>query len=72
MKIFVKLKPNSKHQSVKKAGDNSLSIKVKEPAKDGKANKALIDLLSEKLDVAKSRIKIKSGLKSRKKVIVIE
>lgn len=72
MKIFVKLKPNSKHSSIKKTGQNKFSIKVKEPPTEGKANKALIELLSDKLNISKSRIKIISGLKARDKVLVIE
>ncbi|PIP50724.1 hypothetical protein COX11_02610, partial [Candidatus Berkelbacteria bacterium CG23_combo_of_CG06-09_8_20_14_all_41_73] len=39
--------------------------------KEGAANKALIALLSKHFDVAKSQVKIISGLTSRNKVVEI-
>ncbi len=38
---------------------------------DGKANKELIKLLSEKLNISKSRIKIVKGEKKKEKIIEI-
>lgn len=72
MKIFIKLKPSSKHESIKKIGEKSFSVKVKEPPAEGRANKALIELLSEKFNISKSRILIVSGLKSKKKTVEIK
>jgi uncharacterized protein len=49
-----------------------LKIRLAAPAVDGKANLALIELLSRVLRVSKSSIKIRSGLTSRRKVVRVE
>jgi len=68
MKIQVKVKPNSKTQEVSQEG-NSFAVKVKEPAREGRANLAVIELLAEHFDVPKSKVRILSGFRSRNKVI---
>ncbi|MGB9715434.1 MAG: DUF167 domain-containing protein [Thermodesulfovibrionales bacterium] len=70
MKISVRVKPNMKEEKVEKAGD-VFNVYVKEPAKEGKANKAVIELLSEYFNVPKSQIVIISGFKSKQKIIEI-
>lgn len=49
-----------------------LKIRLAAPAVDGKANLALIELLSRVLRVSKSSIKIRSGLTSRRKLVQVE
>lgn len=68
----VKVKPNSKHQKIEEQPDGSLAVYLKSPPVDGKANEELIKLLSEKFDVPKSYIIIKSGLSSRQKLVEID
>ena len=70
MKIQVKVKPNSKIQEVSQEG-NSFAVKIKEPPREGKANRAVIKLLAEHFDVPKTQISIVSGLRSRNKVIEV-
>jgi hypothetical protein len=69
--MSVKVKPNSKIQKVIEEADGSLTINLKSPPVDGKANEELIKLLAEKFDIPKSDIKIKSGLSSRQKLVEI-
>lgn len=71
MKISVKVKPNSKKEEVKKLTDNDFILSVKEPAKEGKANQAVIRLLSEYFGVPKSNISIIKGESSKNKIIQI-
>ena len=71
MQKKVKVKPNSKHQSIEEQIDGSLTVNLKSPPVDGKANEELIKLLAERFDVPKSKIIIKSGLSSRQKMIEI-
>ena len=68
MKIQVKVKPNSKTQEVSQEG-NSFAVKVKEPAREGRANQAVITLLAKHFGVPKSQVRILSGFRSRNKVI---
>jgi len=70
LKIQVKVKPNSKTEEVSQAGD-SFVVKVKEPPKEGSANRAVIKLLAEHFGVPQSQVKILSGFKSRNKVVEI-
>ncbi len=70
MKIKVKVAPNSKVEVVIKEGDRFL-VRVKEPAKEGKANRAVIKLLAEHFGVSQRQVVISSGLGSRNKVIEV-
>jgi len=70
MKIQVKVKPNSKTEELGREGD-SFILKVKEPAREGRANQAVIKLLAEHFSVSKSQVRILSGFKSRNKVIEV-
>ena len=70
MKIRAKVIPNSKVEGVIKEGDGFL-VRVKEPAKEGKANRAVIKLLAEHFGVSQRQIVISSGFGSRNKVIEV-
>ncbi|MBE9036882.1 DUF167 domain-containing protein [aff. Roholtiella sp. LEGE 12411] len=71
MQKKVKVKPHSKQQKIEEQPDGSLIVYLKSPPVDGKANEELIKLLAEKFDVSKSRIRIKTGLSYRQKLIEI-
>src|SRR3972149_1270861 len=71
MKISVRVKPNMKEEKVEKEG-GIFTVYVKEPAKEGRANKAVVDLLSKYFKIPKSRIVILSGMKSKQKIIEIK
>jgi uncharacterized protein (TIGR00251 family) len=70
MKVSVKVFPNSKTEEVVKEGDRFL-VRVKEPAKEGKANRAVVRLLAEHFGVSQGSIIIVSGFKNRNKVVNI-
>lgn len=72
MQKRVKVKPNSKQQSIKEETDGSFTIHLKSPPVDGKANEELIKILAKKFDLPKSKIRIKSGLSSQQKLIEID
>lgn len=71
MILKVKIQPNSKEDKIVDFKDNVLKIKIKAPQIEGKANKALIDFLSNEFKVPKTCIKIKSGLFAKDKIIEI-
>jgi len=70
VKIRVKVIPNSKIEEVIKE-DNGFLVRVKEPAKEGKANRAVIKLLADYFGVPQRQVAISSGFGSRNKVIDI-
>ena len=72
MKFSVRVKPNSKESRIEELGPNQFLVKVKAPPWENKANQEVIALLSEYLQVPKSRISILSGLKSKQKMVKIE
>ena len=71
MKIKIRVIPNAKKVEIKKENDY-LKIKLKSKPENGKANKELIEILSEYFNISKVKIRILSGLKSRNKVVEIE
>ena len=72
MQKKIKVKANSKQQKIVSEDDGSLTIHLKSPPVDGKANEELIKVLSKKFAVPKSYIRIKSGASSRQKLIEID
>lgn len=71
MKISVAAKPKSKNEQVLKIGKLNYKVSVKEETKEGKANKAVIESLSDYFKIPKSQICIVSGEKVKQKVIEI-
>ena len=72
MKLQVQVKPNSKQQQIEAAADGSLIVRLKSLPLEGKANQELIALLAKRFKVPKSCVSIKTGWKSRQKLIQIE
>ncbi|MFH1772443.1 MAG: DUF167 domain-containing protein [Candidatus Omnitrophota bacterium] len=70
MKVRVKLTPRAKSELVKVA-QGVLKVYVSQLALEGRANKRLIEILSDYLSVPKSRIEIIKGHKSRDKIVEI-
>jgi len=71
MRFNVKVVPNAKQNKVvEEAG--RLKVYLTAPPVEGKANKDLIEFLSEHFGVKKNKIKIIRGEKLRDKVVEIE
>ncbi|MDR3317735.1 MAG: DUF167 domain-containing protein [Puniceicoccales bacterium] len=71
MRIAIKVIPNaSKSEIIDKEGIE-WKVKVQAPPENGKANRALIQLLAKHFQVPKSRIKIIGGEKSHQKIIEV-
>lgn len=72
MKVAITVKAGSKKGplvQVEQTGE--LNVYVREPEQDGKANTAVIKLLSEHYHVPKSRIAILRGHTSSKKLVEV-
>ncbi len=69
--LQIKVIPKASKLQIIKEKD-VIKIKLTSPAQKGKANKQLIELLSKRLKLPKSKIKIVSGENSRDKRILIE
>ncbi len=70
--IRIKLLPkSSRNQVVGREGEH-FKVKVTAPPVEGRANKALIDLLAKKLGIPKGHIEIITGKSSRLKSVRID
>ena len=70
MKVTIKAIPNAKKNFIKEE-NGVLKVYISAPAVDGKANKAVCEILAEHFSVRRSRITILKGETSRDKVIEI-
>ncbi len=71
MLIRVRVTPNAKEVRVTKTSEDSFEVEVDERATGGRANKRLLEILSEHFNVPKSKILIVRGAKSRDKMVEI-
>jgi uncharacterized protein len=71
MRISVKVQPRSSKEQVVKNPDTGIKVYLKTAPVDGKANVALVRILSEYFSVNKSKIKIITGRQSRNKIVEI-
>ena len=73
MKISVRIKPNSRHrEEVVKNDDDTLTVYVKAPAIEGRANVAYIKLLAKHFKIASYKVKLVRGATSKYKIFEID
>ena len=77
MRLAVRLTPSGGRDAVEgfetdAAGERWLKARVRAAPEDGKANKALVEVLAKTLKLPKSSISFQSGETSRKKILRIE
>ena len=71
-KIKLKVIIRAKKEEVLKIREDEYRIKVSCPPEKGKANQRIIELLSERLGIRKTRIRISSGETNSRKTIEID
>ena len=72
MKISVRIKPNSRHREEVVKIDDTLTVYVKAPAIEGRANAAAIKLLARHFKVSTSKVKLVHGATSKYKIFEID
>lgn len=72
LRVSVRVHPRSSRDAIEGVRGGQLSIRTTTAPAGGKANKAVIRLLAEYLDVAPSRIRLVHGLTHRNKLFVVE
>jgi uncharacterized protein (TIGR00251 family) len=70
--INLTVQPNARQTQVVGKHDANLKIRVAGPAVEQRANKLVVEFLSETLDVPASRISIRRGLRAHKKSVEID
>jgi uncharacterized protein (TIGR00251 family) len=69
--LRVRVVPRARHNEVGSVRDGFLRVRTTAPPADGKANKAVIRLLAEHLDVAPSRLSLLRGQSHKDKHILL-
>jgi uncharacterized protein (TIGR00251 family) len=72
MKISVTVKPNSRKESVEEIEPGQFVVRANAPPVEGAANERVIELLAEHFGRPKSRVRLVSGGKSKRKIFEIE
>ena len=71
MRIYIKVAPRASKNEVIKISEGEYKVRLTAPPVDGKANEALIKILSDHFKVAKSNIQIIGGKSTRTKMVDI-
>ncbi|GAW26141.1 putative duf167 domain protein [Rosellinia necatrix] len=71
LRCHVRPGANKSRQGVIAITDETIELCVSAPPQDGKANKAVLEVLSEALGTPKSALQITHGLKSRDKTVSV-
>jgi uncharacterized protein len=72
VRIAVQGHPGAKRNEVVRLEEGVWHIKIAAPPTEGKANRELIEFLSEILEISKSRISIEKGATGHRKLISVE
>ena len=71
IRFSVQLQPRASKNEIAGLHGGSLKVRVTAPPVEGLANDALIDFLSQSLDIPRRNVCIVSGFSSRKKVVEV-
>ncbi|MCM8794865.1 MAG: DUF167 domain-containing protein [Candidatus Omnitrophica bacterium] len=72
MKIQVKVCACARTKGIFPTPDGGLTVKVTEPAKEGRANAAVIEMLARHFGLPRGAVRIVRGETSRRKLIEID
>jgi uncharacterized protein (TIGR00251 family) len=71
VKLSVSVKPSARQEKVDQLSAAEYVVWVRAPAREGRANEAVVALLAKHLAVPKSSLRVVRGEKARKKIIEI-
>ncbi|MFV1957268.1 MAG: DUF167 domain-containing protein [bacterium] len=72
IRITVQVKPRASRNRVEGWEDDVLVVRLTSPPVEGAANSALVKLLAKKLGIARGRLEIVAGKRSRSKIVQID
>ena len=72
VRIAVQAHPGAKRNELVRFEEGVWHIKIAAPPIEGKANKELIEFLSDVLDISKSQITIEKGTTGHRKLIAVD
>ena len=72
MTIDVRVQPRAKRNALVASGDGAWKLYLTAPAVEGQANDALVEFFSKGLRIPRRRVRILSGERSRRKVVLLD
>jgi uncharacterized protein (TIGR00251 family) len=69
--LQVHVTPGAKQDEISIDNEGRVRVRVREPASEGRANEAVLKLLSKRLGVPRSRLTLVRGAIARRKVIAV-
>ena len=72
MNLRVRVQPRAKRNALVPTPDGCWKLYLTAPAVEGRANDALTEFFAKGLGMARSRIRLLSGEKSRRKIIALD
>jgi uncharacterized protein (TIGR00251 family) len=72
IRITVQVKPRASRNRVEGWEDDVLVVRLTSPPVEGAANSALVKLIAKKLGIARGRLEIVAGKRSRSKIVQID
>jgi uncharacterized protein (TIGR00251 family) len=70
--LRVRVVPNAKRSQIAGLHGEAIKIKIQAPARDGKANAALLNFIAERLGLPSRQVTLVAGDKSRDKIVAID
>jgi hypothetical protein len=70
--LSVRVTPGAKRDSIEQTADGTWKIRLRARAVEGAANAALVEQLSEWLDIPRSHVHLVRGQSARQKIIAID
>jgi len=69
--LSIRVQPGAKRSAIVGLYGVALKVAVSAPPEDGRANKMLLELLSERLDLNRSQFELLSGAANRNKRVLV-
>lgn len=69
--LTLHIQPGAKKNEITGLHGDALKLRLAAPPVDGKANEALVGFIAERLGLARSAVKLRSGHTSRRKVLEV-
>jgi uncharacterized protein len=71
-RISLYVQPGASKTQIAGMHDGLIKVRVAAPPVEGAANQALVEFVAKRLSIPKSRVRVVSGLTSRRKVLEID
>lgn len=72
IRVAVRARPGAPRERARWLADGRLEVAVRAPARDGKANAALLALLAETLALKRDQVRLLHGERARDKIVEID